>query len=74
MLYGNEVETDSVFAVVKWFYPAQLSFAIFPVMESALTPTIFSDTVHNRSLQYVPEGRALCEVIESWNLVPAPPM
>lgn len=37
-------------------------------MESALTLTIFPDTVHNRSLQYVLEGRALCEVTELWDL------
>ena len=53
-------------AVVRWLYAAQPNFVcIFPVTESAPTLTIYSDTVHNVSLQSILEGRALYEVTET---------
>lgn len=42
-------------------------------MESTPTLTIFSDIVHNISLQHV-EGMALNKVIEPWDLVPNEPL
>lgn len=65
MLYGNEGKMHSTSCCSQMALPrAQPKFVIFPVMESALTLTIFFDTVHNISLQYILEGRALHEVTE----------